>query len=190
MAETSFGDPARLVDALAQAIEPYLDVPFAIFGHSMGSLLAYEWALRLGDRAPVCLFVSGRDAAHRPFGHRELHLLDDAAFVTELRRRYGGMSEDLLEDPELRPIFLPILRADLRVVETYWHGADRKLDCPMMAFAGVDDMSVSETGLSGWGELTLGEFMARRLPGDHFYHVGAGQADLLRAIEERLARLV
>jgi surfactin synthase thioesterase subunit len=187
MAEPSVENAAELVDGLTEAIAPYLDVPFAIFGHSMGALLAYEWALRLRDREPVGLFVSGREAAHLPFGHRELHLLDDAAFVSELRRRYGGA--DLLEDAELREIFLPILRADLRVVETYRHGAERLLDCPVMAFAGCGDLSVSEAGLRGWGELTRGAFEARRLPGDHFYHTGAGQAELLGAIGERLAML-
>jgi len=185
MAERSMTDAVALVEAMMAAVAPYLDVPFAIFGHSMGALLAYEWAVRL-EREPVCLFCSGRDAAHMPFGHRELYLLDDTAFVAELRRRYGEMSADLLEDAELREIFLPILRADLRVVETYRHGAERMLDCPVMAFAGADDFSVSEAGLLGWGELTRGAFEARRFTGDHFYHVGAGQAELLAAIGERL----
>ena len=189
--EVRFGEPSlthaqELVEQLATAVDPYLDVPFALFGHSMGALLAYAWALRLGDHAPARLFVSGRNAPHQPFDHRDLHLLDDAAFVAELRRRYGGMSEDLLVDPELRAIFLPILRSDLRVVETYRHAADRLLGCPVDAFAGTDDLSVSQTGLAGWGELTHAGFALQRLPGGHFYHVGAGHAELLRVIEERL----
>jgi medium-chain acyl-[acyl-carrier-protein] hydrolase len=184
LAERSIHDAVALVETLLAGISPYLDVPFAVFGHSMGALLAYEWALR---KEPFCLFVSGRDAAHLPFGHRELHRLDDGAFVAELRRRYGGMPDDFLADAELREVFLPILRADLRLVETYRHGAERLLDCPVMAFAGRDDTSVSDAGLTGWGELTRGEFAAKRFEGDHFYHSGAGQAELLEAIRERLA---
>jgi surfactin synthase thioesterase subunit len=190
LAEPSLEDAAELVDELLEALAPYLDVPFAIFGHSMGALLAYEWALRLEDaglRRPLCLFVSGRDAAHLPFGHRELHRLDDAQFVAELKRRYGGSSE-LLEDAELRKVFLPILRADIRLVEGYRHGAEELLECPVMAFAGQDDTSVSDAGLKGWGDLTRGEFAARRFEGDHSYHVGVGQGMLLQAVEERLAR--
>jgi medium-chain acyl-[acyl-carrier-protein] hydrolase len=186
MLEPSIKDAERLVSQLNESVAPYLDVPYAIFGHSMGALLAYEWALR---QEPVCLFVSGREAAHLPFGHRELHRLNDEAFVAELRRRYGGMPEEFLADAELREVFLPILRADLTLVETYRHGADRSLKCPVMAFAGEDDRSVSEAGLLGWGELTTGSFVARRFAGDHFYHSGSGQTALLEAISERLTRV-
>ncbi len=191
LAEPSLEDAAELVDELLEAVAPYLDVPFAIFGHSMGALLAYEWALRLQDaglRRPLCLFVSGRGAAHLPFGHRELHRLDDVQFVAELKRRYGG-SFELLEDAELREVFLPILRADIRLVEGYRHGAEELLECPVMAFAGQDDDSVSDAGLSGWGDLTRGGFEEQRLEGDHFYHVSRGQGPLLKAVEEWLTRV-
>jgi len=189
LAERSMDDAVALVDALTVATAPYLDVPYAIFGHSMGALLAYAWALRIQERqlrAPVCLFVSGRNAAHLPFGHRDLHRLDDAAFVAELRRRYGGMPVDFMAEADLRALFLPILRADLRLVETYRHGAEALLNCPVMAFAGEDDPSVSDAGLVGWGELTRGEFAVLRFDGDHFYHVGAGQSALLTAIAARI----
>jgi surfactin synthase thioesterase subunit len=189
LSEASCEDASELVDALLEAVAPYLDVPFAIFGHSMGALLAYEWALRLQDaglRQPLCLFVSGRNAAHLPFGHRELHRLDDSRFVEELRIRYGG-SSTLLEDAELREVFLPILRADLRLVETYRHGAEELLDCPIMAFAGLEDASVSPAGLTGWGDLTRGGFVEHRFEGDHFFHVGAGRDMLLEAIGRRMA---
>jgi medium-chain acyl-[acyl-carrier-protein] hydrolase len=183
LAERSQENALALVEALAEAAKPYLDVPYAIFGHSMGSLLAYEWALR---SSPAYLFVSGRDAAHLPFGHRDLHTLSDAQFVAELRRRYGGMPGAFLEEPELREVFLPILRADLRLVETYRHGAETMLECPVMAFAGRDDVSVSDEGLSGWGDLTRGKFAAKRIEGDHFYHLATGQKELLRVIREAL----
>jgi surfactin synthase thioesterase subunit len=176
-------------------VKAYLDVPFAIFGHSMGSLLAYEWAVRLaqaGASDPLCLFVSGRNAVHLPLERADLHQLSDEAFVQELRTRYGGRPEDLLADAELREVFLPILRADLELVETYRHGPDAMLRCPLMAFAGVDDNSVTEAGLNAWGELTTGAFSARRVPGDHFYSVGdgnsvgVGQQELLDAIARKL----
>ena len=185
MAEASIESAVRLVDELMIASAAYLDVPFAIFGHSMGALLAYEWVVRIqaaGLRGPVCLFVSGRDALHMPFGHRELHRLDDEAFVTELRRRYGGRPDDFMADAELREVFLPILRADLTLVETYRHGTEVLLECPVQAFAGQDDHSVSDAGLTAWGELTRGDFSARRFAGDHFYHLGTGAAELLQVI--------
>jgi medium-chain acyl-[acyl-carrier-protein] hydrolase len=189
MAESARGDALELVDALSAAIAPLLDVPFAIFGHSMGALLAYEWALRTRERSPVCLFVSGRDAPHRPPAHRALHRLDDDALVAELALRYGGSSGQLLADEELREIFLPILRADLRVVETYRPSSAELLECPIVAFAGREDASVSPSGLASWGELTRGVCSVRRVAGDHFCHLGDGQTEMLQAIDEGLGGL-
>jgi len=187
--EGSLIDAAALVRQLIASTGPYLDVPFAIFGHSMGSLLAYEWAVQLAEAkipGPVCLFVSGRDGAHLPPPHPEIHRLGDEEFVAELQRRFGGTSDSLLADAELRDVFLPILRADLNLVETYRHGPDTMLHCPMMAFAGTDDYSVSDAGLEAWGTLTTGDFSARRFPGDHFYSIGEGQPELLEVIATRL----
>jgi len=189
--ELSMDDLHSLVTGLMDSTRVYLDVPFAIFGHSMGSLIAYEWAVHLAEAKlpePVCLFLSGREAAHLPLGHADLHGLADEAFVEELRRRYGGSPDNLLADAELREVFLPILRADLKLVESYRHGPEAMLHCPVMAFAGAEDATVSEDGLNAWGKLTVGEFTARRFPGDHFYPGGEGQRELLDAIAQRLQR--
>jgi surfactin synthase thioesterase subunit len=187
--EGSLIDAIALVRQLLAATKPYLDVPFAVFGHSMGSLLAYEWAVQLAEAhmpSPICLFVSGREGAHLPLPHPDIHGMGDAEFVEELQRRYGGTTEDLLADAELREVFLPILRADLNLVETYRHGPQTMLHCPMMAFAGIQDDSVTDAGLEAWGTLTTGQFTTRRFAGDHFYSTGAGQRDLLEVITQRL----
>jgi len=192
--ELSLIDAVALVGELLAATRPYLDVPFAIFGHSKGSLLAYEWAAQLAEAqfadaqrtAPACLFVSGREAAHLPLTHPDLHGLGDQAFVEELQRRYGGTPDNLLADAELREVFLPILRADLNLVETYRHGPQTMLECPIMAFAGKQDDSVSDAGLEAWGSLTTGQFTTRRFTGDHFYSTGEGQRELLEVIARRL----
>jgi medium-chain acyl-[acyl-carrier-protein] hydrolase len=185
LGEPSITDAGRLADALMQATAGLLDAPYAIFGHSMGALLAYEWAGRIeqaGLRQPICLFVSGREAVHLPWRHRILHGLGDAEFVDELRRRYGGMPEDFLAEQDLREVFLPILRADLRLVETYRHENSARLSCRVMAFAGEEDASVEQDGLARWAELTSGAFSARRFAGGHFYHMDEGQTAVLEAI--------
>ena len=188
--EPSLEDATELVDSLVEATAQHLDRPFAIFGHSMGALLAYEWALRIQDaglRQPMCLFVSGREAAHLPFGHRNLNSLKDERFIEELQRRYGGSSA-VFEDAELRGVFLPILRSDLRLVEGYRPSAEALLACPIVAFAGREDRSVADAGLEAWSELTQGDFEQRRFDGDHFYHLGPGQKTLLEAIGGRMTR--
>ena len=94
-----------------------------------------------------------------------------------LEAKYGGDAGIVLEDAEMREVFLPILRADLTVVETYRFVAGTKLKCEMRAFAGVEDKSVLEEGLAAWGDVTSGDFTRRGFAGDHFFHLGAAQAD-------------
>jgi len=195
--EARLGEPSLLeigaiVDQLHTHAAPHLDRPYAIFGHSMGALLAYEWARRIagaGLPMPAYLFVSGRNGAQMGPGHAALHRLEPEALVRELKLRYGGEPEALLADPELRDVFLPILRGDLQAVETYAWVQEDGLRCNLRAFAGENDCSVSAEGLSRWGELTAGRFVSRRFPGDHFYHFGAGQMELLRVIVQNLTSL-
>ena len=187
--ENSMIDAVALAREIVAATNPYLDMPFAIFGHSMGALLAYEWTVQLAKAKlpePVCLFVSGREGAHLPLPYPEIHRLGDKELVAELQRRYGGTPDSLLDDAELREVFLPILRADLNLVETYRHGPETVLQCQIMAFAGKDDKSVSDAGLEAWGTLTRGTFSSCRFTGDHFYTIGEGQPELLKAIAKRL----
>ena len=183
---------AAVVEELHQAARLRLGQPYAIFGHSMGSLLAYEWTRRIaadGLPRPICLFVSGRKAAHLPSSHKGLHQLPPEAFLQELKSRYGGEPEALLGDPELRELFMPILRTDLQLVETYAWVQSEALSCEILAFAGEDDGSVSNEGLARWRELTTGRFASRRFAGDHFYSFHQGQADLLHVMATTLQML-
>ncbi|MFO7567916.1 MAG: thioesterase domain-containing protein [Enhygromyxa sp.] len=163
---------AEIVEPLARAIEPLLaghDV--AIFGHSLGALLGFELARELRRQqlpAPRALIVSGRNA---PGTGRtlELHKLGDRELVAEVQRIYGGIPQQILDEPELLALTLPLLRADLTVNETYELGEEAPLDCPLWAFGGDDDPHVSRAGLEGWGPHTSASFACEQAPGDHFY---------------------
>jgi surfactin synthase thioesterase subunit len=193
--ELRLGEPALrraepVVGALQTEVGPMLgERPYALFGHSMGALLAFEWARRIaadGLPEPRMLIVSGRNAPWFP-AHRALHALPDPAFVEALQERYGGVPDGFLDDAEMRALFLPILRADLEVVETYAFKPAPPLRCPVMSLAGEQDRSVSEAGLAAWEETTAGPFSSRRIAGDHFFHLGAGQGELLALIADALA---
>lgn len=187
--EDPMDDAVETARRVMESTGEYLDVPYAIFGHSMGSLLAYLWAANLASAkapAPMCLFVSGREGAQIPLHREDFHALDDDGFVAELQARYGGTPGELLANPELRAVFLPILRADIRLVERYRYRPQPLLQCSVVALAGTADPNVTPEGLEAWGALTSGEFAARRLPGDHFYHVGEGEPELLKLLAERL----
>jgi medium-chain acyl-[acyl-carrier-protein] hydrolase len=176
-----------LVKALAPIILPYLDRPFAFFGHSMGGLISFELIHELRrqhDLAPVHLFVSGRHAPQLPDQAPRLHHLPESEFLTQLRR-LNGTPEAVLQDTELMQFFLPILRADFAVCETYTYTAKPPLTCPISAFGGWQDPRVCYDELAAWREQTRGAFMQRMLPGDHFF-LHSAQEQLLRALAQDL----
>jgi medium-chain acyl-[acyl-carrier-protein] hydrolase len=181
-----------LVAAAVGALEPLLDRPFALFGHSLGALLAFELAHRLreeGGPEPAHLFVSGRRAPQVPDPEPPISQLPDERLVAELRRRYDGIPQAVVETPELLELFLPILRADCELLDTYAYAVREPLDVPISAFTGADDRRVGPGDLAGWARHTTGAFRARALPGGHFYFQGAEET-LAAELELDLARIV
>jgi medium-chain acyl-[acyl-carrier-protein] hydrolase len=178
---------APQVDALAAGLAPYLDKPFAFFGHSMGALIGFELARRLRRAAaplPVHLFVSGHQAPHLPDRNPPLHALPEAAFLDKLRE-LNGTPEEVLRHPELRELLIPILRADFAVCETYVYAAEPPLECPVSAFSGLGDDYVNREELEAWREQTTARFSLRMFPGDHFY-LNTARPYLLQALAREL----
>ncbi len=169
--EAPFTDLTGLVQKLAEVVSPYLDKPFAFFGHSMGALVSFELTREL-HRArlpgPVHLFVSGHRAPHLPDPDPPIHQLPASAMVTELRRRYDT-PETLIQNPELLELLLPLLRADLAVCETYLYSAEDALDSPITVYGGLEDPKVSRQELAAWRSQTRGVFDPRMFPGKHFF---------------------
>jgi medium-chain acyl-[acyl-carrier-protein] hydrolase len=179
----------HLLEPLCAALEPHLDRPYALFGHSMGAVIAYEVARRFsgGSRPdPICLLVSGRQGPRARSSRRLLWELPDDQFVTEVGR-LGGTPPEVLEHPELLEMFLPALRADFELSETYQPLPGRRLTCPVVAYLGTDDSEVEHDGLLRWYEETTGDFTMRVFSGDHFYLRG-GRADVLSAVRQDLLR--
>jgi medium-chain acyl-[acyl-carrier-protein] hydrolase len=190
LAECSIIDSPTLIAGIAGALSGHLDLPYAIFGHSMGALLALDLAFSLraaGCPEPGYLFVSGRNATHMPIRQSELHRLPDADLLEALAIRYGGLPQEILETPELLELYLPILRADLTLLETHCYAQHPPLDCPIAAFAGGDDANVTPEGLAAWGDHTTAGFETRLFDGGHFYLNGPSRPALLGLIAERLA---
>jgi medium-chain acyl-[acyl-carrier-protein] hydrolase len=169
--EPPFTQLAPLVQALAQALVPMLDKPFAFFGHSLGALVAFELARQLrrqSDVQPVRLFVSADLAPQFPHQDRPIHALPEEEFLVELRR-LNGIPGKVWEERELMQIMLPVLRADLAVFETYVYSTEPPLNCPISAFGGLQDHRVSRGHLEAWRDQTRDSFSLRMFPGDHFF---------------------
>jgi medium-chain acyl-[acyl-carrier-protein] hydrolase len=187
LAEPSFIRLLPLVQAAAEALLPYLDKPFAFFGHSMGALVSFELARHLSKQhnlSPVHLFVSGHNAPHIPDREPPIHALPEPEFMAKLRQ-LNGMRKGVLEDAELMQLVLPILRADFAACETYVYQAASPLECPISALGGLQDEYVTRDGLEAWREQTSASFYLRMFPGDHFY-LNTDRQLLLRTLAREL----
>jgi medium-chain acyl-[acyl-carrier-protein] hydrolase len=190
--ESRFGEPAftqfmPLVEALAGALRPFLDRPFAFFGHSMGAVVSFGVARELrrrGDAAPAGLLVSGRRAPQCPARARPVHRLSDEELVAKLVAR-GGLVPEIRHNRELLALMLPVLRADLAVCETYAYLAEPPLSCPITAYGGWDDPQASQEDLRAWGEQTSGRFRLRMFVGSHFF-LHSAETLLLEAVARDL----
>ena len=189
--EPLIDDARRLAAAVADALAPLPPVPVALFGHSMGTIVAYETARLLTARGtpPAHLFVSASDVVPRGGrrGGETHHDKDDDALMATLAR-LGGTDVRLLADPQIRGVVLPYVRNDFRLVAAYRHESGPLLDCPVTAFTGDADPVVEPEDMAGWARTTSGGFTLRVLPGDHFYLIPQADA-VLTEIRRRLAPL-
>jgi medium-chain acyl-[acyl-carrier-protein] hydrolase len=191
MMESPFCSLGPLIEALTQAMLPYLDIPFTFFGHSMGAIICFELARQLRRRLlpePLHLFASGRNAPQireeGPFDYD----LPDPEFIEKLRG-LNGTPKEVLEHPELIKLMLPLLRADFALIQTYVYSPEPPLDCPITALGGTQDMDISREHLEAWREQTRRSFTLRMLPGDHFFP-HTTQSILLPILADRLSQHV
>lgn len=170
--EKPFRQMSDLIEPLVQALLPYLDKPYAFFGHSMGGLVSFELARTLRRAGhqypPVRLCISGSQAPQLLDPDPPRYHLSDADFLEEVRR-LQGTPEAVLENQELLHLVLPLLRADFELCETYQYVSEAPLSCPISAFGGLEDREISRDDLLAWKEQTTGSFNARFLAGNHFF---------------------
>jgi medium-chain acyl-[acyl-carrier-protein] hydrolase len=169
--EAPFDRLEPLVETLAEAVQPLLSLPFALFGHSNGALIGFELARLLRARGlagPVHLFASGRRAPDLPQETAPIHQLSEPEFLADLQE-LGGLPADLLEHQELRSLLVPTLRADVAIHETYAFAEQAPLACPITAYGGLADPKVSREQTEAWARHTAGPFMLRMFPGGHFF---------------------
>ncbi|MFI6867727.1 thioesterase II family protein [Nocardia sp. NPDC050406] len=189
--EPLIGNIADLVEGvLPELLEAVGDSEdFALFGHSMGSVVAFETCRRLEREGahPKILFASGRRAPSAPIPEQRIHLLDDRELGEQLLS-FGGTPAALLEDPEFRALILSVVRNDYRAIETYECAPNASVACPIVALVGDRDPDASFTQIEGWGAHTRGDFVAKSFPGGHFFLDANARAvgDLIREHSARL----
>lgn len=175
-----------LLERVLDDVHPDPALPFALFGHSLGALLAFEVGCRITarlGRAPLLVFASGTHAPSRRDPERFANLETDAQLRAELVKLQGTPS-GVLASSELMELTLPILRADFRAAADYRELPGRKLAVPLHVFGGSEDSTTRET-LMAWREHTRAAFSLDVLPGGHFFLLEQ-EAALLARIEQCL----
>lgn len=165
----------HLAGEVLDSIAPLLDRPYAMFGHSMGSLVAFavaRLAQERGLRQPFWFGASGRHPPHVTSGSRFfLHKLSDPA-LSEVLTELGGNGLDHLEDPAERAQYLQLMRTDFEVCETWLPPAHPPLDCALTAYIGMDDPMVPQALMKDWSALCNTHFKMEIFDGGHFYLTG------------------
>jgi len=167
---------SELVEKLIDGLDSAISRTYAIFGHSVGALMAYELTRELrrrGKPLPVHLFVSGRRAPQCP-PVPPTYQLDDRNFVADLTSRYGEMPGLVLTDPEVRSVFLGSIRSDVRLMDTYIYNEEPPFAVPISAYGGSLDRMLTRPMLEAWQIHTNSKFRLRIFDGGHFF------PDLLR----------
>lgn len=187
-------DAAAAADGLlADLLAAFADSPkphrIALFGHSLGAVLAYELARRLVDTPGVELVGLFASGSPHPAEQRERRAtgLDDDAFLERVNE-FAGYTHEALQDPEMRELILPTLRADVEMHESYAPATGEPLPVPVTCLRGAGDTLVSRAEAAAWERTTDRAFRAVELPGGHMYLTDSAP-ELLAVVAGELARV-
>ncbi len=159
-----------MVTDIMNQISGDLSSPYAIYGHSMGTLIGYlltKEIIRRDLPQPRHLFFSGSAGPSFDDGAPARHLLPQQDFIAELKK-LGGIPEEIYSSPEMMLFFEPMLRADFQAVETYEHSQTPPFHIPITCMIGLEE-KISLQDASSWEKETTSRVIVRQFPGNHFF---------------------
>ncbi len=185
--EQPFKKITDLVNALIEKLPVHTNKQFALFGHSLGAIIAFEFCRKLrkikGPK-PVKLFIAGRSAPQIPLKHEPISKLPNHEFIDKINTYYNGIPDELLHNYELLELLLPVMRADMEMDETYSYLSEPPLDFPFSAFGGLQDPNELQEDLEAWKEHTTSSFTLHMIEGKHFFIHTAEQIFLQKLSNE------
>lgn len=176
-----------LVEEIGKNIIPFLDKPFAIFGHSMGGLVSFELIRFLRSNynlSPLHLFISARNAPQVTPIKKPIYNLPDDEFWQEICD-FNGTPDEVIDNSDIIEFFLPILRADFTILDTYVYQEQPAFDFPISVFGGLQDKVYTDYELAAWQEQTTAAFSLHKLEGNHFF-IREHEKVLLQYISKKL----
>jgi surfactin synthase thioesterase subunit len=177
MREKAYTRIEPLISDVTTALLPWLDKPYCLFGHSMGSLVVFELARQLAsahNSSPEHIFVSGYNAPQLEYKSALRSDLPENEFMAQLARMEGTPKE-VLDSPELMQLLLPLLRADCAVCDFYRYHEQPALACPISVYGGSEDYETPQQSLEAWRVQTDSTFNCHMIQGGHFFLQSARQ---------------
>ncbi len=159
-----------LIQAMFDSLKSFIDRPFVLFGHSLGALIAYEFAKTLlaAGHVPTRLICSARRAPHIPATSPFAHQLSDEELLERLGA-HRSSDPDNGQNLRIQKALLPVARADYEIGETYTYSVSEPLPVPIDVFGGKQDARIDQDGLTEWRAYTSKAFSLSMFEGKHFY---------------------
>lgn len=163
-------DLNTLIQNAVKELKQIINKPFVLFGHSMGSVLAFEIAktLELENITPELVILSGRPPPRFGLRMNPISHLGDKELIAELHK-LEGTDTRILENDELMELLLPIIRADFRISEAYKSSASLKINSPMIAIGSEEDPWLNKAEFKEWKDYSNSTTKIQFFPGGHFY---------------------
>ncbi|RMI28374.1 thioesterase II family protein [Nocardia stercoris] len=182
--------PAALPEVAAGALAEFLEspwhrgVPVTVFGHSMGSMVGFEF-VRQAEAAgvPVQLMLASGAVAPSRAADMPPHPTENDDELLDHMVSLNGTGAEVAANRDIIRMALPALRADYRAFDVYSCAPDVRVDARLHALGGTDDEHVTPYELRLWARHSAHEVPVTLFDGGHFYlhdHVAA-IADLAAA---------
>ena len=181
--ETPVDNLSSIIDSLVKDFKAISNKPFVFLGHSVGAKISFELCKALRSEKlplPFHFFASGSRAPQIPLREKPIYNLPDKEFIQELEK-YNGVPNLVLKDNELMSIFLPMIRSDFTISNTYHYTKVEPFPFDITALGGIDDPTVTEDDIMAWKIHTSKQFCHQMLPGDHFF-IKKSQKQILEII--------
>ncbi|MBO1255102.1 thioesterase [Alteromonas sp. 5E99-2] len=160
-----------VINELISVLPQYIKSPYIVFGHSLGSRIAFELMLTLHNLnlpLPEYFIASGSRSPDSSLNKKNIFHLPNDEFIHELEK-LNGTPKAVLENKELMDLFMPLLRADFELVDTYCYLGTAKLNCQITILGGIDDTDISKEQLANWQQFFIPTVNIHMIPGNHFF---------------------